>query len=192
MEPLALVSRVRRLRAMTGAAAASGALGAMLAVPGLPGLPGLPGPPSPPVAVPPMIIVVRLSTGFSPSSLQLAVGQQFELEVSDSVVATGPGIPSTCPGGASSGGPVPMLFAECVSSGSYLFTAEQPGSAVLSATVRPRCAPGIMCPLWIAEPNLAIIITPGTPPGTSPPPTPSPTLTPSPPAMPSPAASPAS
>jgi hypothetical protein len=122
--------------------------------------------------VPPIIIVVQLSTDFSPSSLRLAVGQQFELVVSGSVEATGPAIPSTCPAGPPIGGPAPLLFAQCVGNGSYLFTAEQPGSTVLSATVRPRCSPGLMCPAWIAEPNLMITITPGPPARPTPPPMP--------------------
>jgi hypothetical protein len=170
MKPLALMSRARSLRTMTSTAAAGCALGAVVAVPGLPGPPAAAPPPSPPVAVPPIILVVRLSTDFSPDTLRLAVGQQFELIVSDSVDATGPGIPSTCPGGTPGEEPGAALFAQCVGNGSYLFTAEQPGSIVLSATVRPRCAPGVMCPQWIAEPNLAITITPGAParPGAAP------------------------
>jgi hypothetical protein len=144
--------------------------------------------PSPPAAVPPIIILVRLGADFSPSTLRLAVGQQFELAVSSSVQATGPAIP-TCSSGPApvgsgappsegsgappAGGPPVQLFAQCEGNGSYLFTAEQPGSVVLSATVRPNCAPGTMCPQWIAEPSLSITITPGTPTGASPAPTPS-------------------
>lgn len=179
---------------MTGAAATSCALGALVAVPGLPAGPPSPAPstpppapvsaappapvPSPPVAGPPIIILVRLSTTFTPATLQLAVGQQFELSVDGSVEATGPDIPSTCPGSAPAGGSDGMLFAQCVGNGSYLYTAEQPGSFVLSATVRPRCSPGTMCPQWITEPNLAITISPGPPPGTPPTPETSPTAGP--------------
>jgi hypothetical protein len=43
--------------------------------------------------------------------------------------------------------------------GGYLYTAEHPGSVTLSATVRPRCGPGQMCPQWISEPRLQITIT---------------------------------
>jgi hypothetical protein len=187
MKPLLLMLCARKLRAMTGAAATSCALGALMVFPGLPAGPHSPAPstptpassasptpsppvaePSPPVAVPPIIILVKLSTTFTPATLQLAVGQQFELSVDGSVEATGPDIPSTCPGSAPAGGSDGMLFAQCVSNGSYLYTAVQPGSFVLSATVRPHCSPGIMCPQWITEPNLAITIVPGPPPGTPP------------------------
>jgi hypothetical protein len=190
MKPLLLMLCARKLRAMTGAAATSCALGVLMVFPGLPGPPApapsppapappaspSPGPPAPvpnpPVAVPPIIILVKLTTTFTPATLRLAVGQQFELSVDGSVEATGPDIPSTCPGSAPAGGSDGMLFAQCVSNGSYLYTAVQPGSFVLSATVRPHCSPGIMCPQWITEPNLAITITPGPPAGT--PPTPGP------------------
>jgi hypothetical protein len=186
MKPLLLMLCARKLRARTGAAATSCALGALMVFPGLPGPPApapsppaaVPSPPvavpSPPVAVPPIIIVVKLTTTFTPATLQLAVGQQFELSVDGSVEATGPDIPSTCPGSAPAGGSDGMLLAQCVGNGSYLYTAVQPGSFVLSATVRPHCSPGIMCPQWITEPNLAITITPGpspqTPPTQDPPP----------------------
>jgi hypothetical protein len=191
---------------MTGAAAASCALGAVVAFPGLTGpptpAPRAPAPPppapSPPVAVPPFIMVVRLSADFSPSTLRLAVGQRFELVVSNSVEATGPAIPAACSGSPPSGGPGALLSAQCVGNGSYLFTAEQPGSIVLSATVRPRCALGLMCPQWIAEPNLSITITPGplpgppTSPAPGPPPSPAPGPPPSPAPGPPPSAAPAS
>ncbi|HEY3954366.1 MAG TPA: hypothetical protein VGM53_13395 [Streptosporangiaceae bacterium] len=172
MKPLLLMLCARKLRATTGAAATSCALGALMVFPGLPGPPAPV--PSPPVAVPPIIIVVKLTTTFTPATLQLAVGQQFELSVDGSVEAAGPDIPSTCPGSAPAGGSDGMLLAQCVGNGSYLYTAVQPGSFVLSATVRPHCSPGIMCPQWITEPNLAITITPGpspqTPPTQGPPP----------------------
>lgn len=189
MKPLLQMPCARKLRAMTGATATSCALGALMIFPGLPAGPHSPAPsaptpapvppaspapsppvavPSPPAPVPPIIILVKLTTTFTPATLQLAVGQQFELSVDGSVEATGPDIPSTCPGSASAGGSAGMLFAQCVGSGSYLYTAVRPGSFVLAATVRPHCSPGTMCPQWITEANLAITITPGPPPGTPP------------------------
>jgi hypothetical protein len=131
-----------------------------------------PGPPvrspGPPVAVPPIIIVVRLGSAFSPATVWLGVGQQFELEVNSSVEATGPGIPSACPRGVpgwpGSGTPTwvedGMLSVRCAGNGSYLYTAVRAGSAVLTALVRPRCAPGAMCPQWITVADLKITVIP--------------------------------
>ena len=50
-----------------------------------------------------------------------------------------------------------MLTVRCMS-GAFYYTALRPGTAELMATVRPRCAPGSMCPQWIAEATLTITI----------------------------------
>ena len=112
----------------------------------------------PPVAAPPHITVVRLGPAFSPDRLRLSVGGQFLVSVSPNVHATVLGItPGCAPGAASTttGGPVSVRCA----SGGYLYTAERPGSAVISATVGPRCSPGQMCPQWLSEPRLQVTIT---------------------------------
>jgi hypothetical protein len=110
---------------------------------------------SPPVAAPPDITVVRLSASFSPGQLQLSVGHQFLLIVSPSVQAKGLEATAGCTSGTAAGG---LLSVRCTSGG-YLYTAEHPGTATISATVRPRCKPGQMCPQWLAEPQLHITIT---------------------------------
>ena len=114
--------------------------------------------PSPPVAVLPHVAVVRLGAGFSPGSLRLSVGQQFLLTVSPSVQARGLAAPGQCASGAAwtTGGG--LLSVRCASGG-YLYTAEHPGSATISATVGPRCSPGQMCPQWLTEPRLQVTIT---------------------------------
>lgn len=94
-------------------------------------------------------ISVRLDGGFSPSSVTLAVGQRFELTVSDSVKAGG----LDCD---SAGG---LLRVSCPGGGVYVFTAERQGSTVVSTTVRPNCSGHSLCPQWIALPRLKIIIT---------------------------------
>jgi hypothetical protein len=113
---------------------------------------------SPPVAAPPHITVVRLGAAFSPDMLRLSVGGQFLVVVSPSVHASvlgappgcGPGVAATITGG--------LVSVRCASDG-YLYTAERPGSAVISATVGPRCSPGQMCPQWLSEPRLQVTIT---------------------------------
>ena len=76
--------------------------------------------------------------------------------VDSSVRASGPGVPGSCPGTTAriDGG---MLTVRCMS-GAFYYTALRPGTAELMATVRPRCAPGSMCPQWIAEATLTITI----------------------------------
>jgi hypothetical protein len=116
-----------------------------------------PSPPSPPVAVPPDIVVVRLSTVFSPAVLRLNVGQQFLVTVSKAVQVSGLGFPG-CAAGATAQTGGGLLSARCTAGG-YLYTAEHAGTAILSAGVRPRCAPGTACPQWIIEASLKITIT---------------------------------
>lgn len=112
-------------------------------------------PASPPAAAPPYIAVVRLGANFSPGHLQLSTGQQFLLTVSSSVRAKGLDVPAGCASGSAAGG---LLSVRCTSGG-YLYTAEHPGTATISATVRPYCKPGQMCPQWLTEPHLQITIT---------------------------------
>ena len=103
-------------------------------------------------------VTVHLGPGFSPGSLRLRVGQQFLVVVSRDVRATGlPG-----PGGCArrttrqvAGG---LLSARCTARG-YRYTALHAGHGELSATVRPRCAPGNVCPQWITAPTLKITIS---------------------------------
>jgi hypothetical protein len=121
------------------------------------------GPPSPgassspaPVSAAPVIFAVRLGRGFQPRTLRISPGQHFVVTVDSSVRASGPGVPSSCPGTAAriDGG---MLTVRCTS-GAFYYTALRPGTAELMATVRPRCARGSMCPQWIAEATLKITI----------------------------------
>jgi hypothetical protein len=121
------------------------------------------GPPSPgrssspaPVSAAPVIFAVRLGRGFQPRTLRISPGQHFVVTVDSSVRASGPGVPSSCPGTAAriDGG---MLTVRCTS-GAFYYTAQRPGTAELMATVRPRCARGSMCPQWIAEATLKITI----------------------------------
>jgi hypothetical protein len=110
------------------------------------------------VAAPPGIVVVRLAATFSSAVLRLNVGQQFLVTVSKSVQASGLGFPGGCTAGTTAQIASGLLSGRCVAGG-YLYTAEHAGSAVLSATVRPRCAAGTMCPQWITEAHLKITIT---------------------------------
>jgi hypothetical protein len=106
-----------------------------------------------------MITAVRLATSFTPGTITLAAGQKFEVLVSTSVAPTGSGFPQPCASGVSypvAGG---MLSVTCPSSGDYMYIAERPGSTTLSASVRPKCAPGQMCPQWITEAALTVTIT---------------------------------
>jgi hypothetical protein len=121
------------------------------------------GPPSPgrssspaPVSAAPVILAVRLDRGFQPSTLRISPGQHFVVTVNSSVRASGPGVPSSCPGTTTriDGG---VLTVRCTS-GAFYYTAQRPGTAELIATVRPRCARGSMCPQWIAEATLKITI----------------------------------
>jgi hypothetical protein len=114
---------------------------------------------SPPTGQPPIVLVVRLGPAFSPSTLHLAVGQKFQLEVSKSVQAAVAGLPEHCASGSVTHIAGGMLSAQCSTASSFLYTAERSGSTVLTAAVRPRCSPGTMCPQWVTAPRLKITIT---------------------------------
>jgi len=109
-----------------------------------------------PVSAAPVIFAVRLGRGFQPRTLRISAGQQFVVTVDPSVRASGPGLPSSCAGTPVriDGG---MLTVRCTS-GAFSYTAQRPGTAELTATVRPRCAPGSMCPQWVTEATLKITI----------------------------------
>jgi hypothetical protein len=109
-----------------------------------------------PVSAAPIIFAVRLSRGFQPRTLRISPGQQFVVSVDPSVRASGPGLPGSCPSGPVrvDGG---MLTVRCTS-GVFYYTAQRPGTAELTATVRPRCAPGSMCPQWVTLATLTITI----------------------------------
>jgi hypothetical protein len=109
---------------------------------------------SPPAAAGPIVFVVRLGAAFSPRSLRLGVGQQFMVIVNKAVKVSGPDLAGACTSGATTG----VLSVRC-SGGGYLYTAEHAGSAVLSATVQPLCAPATICPQWVAEASLKINVT---------------------------------
>lgn len=116
-----------------------------------------PAPVSPaPASAAPVIFAVRLGRSFQPGTLRISPGQHFVVTVDTSVRASGPGVPSSCPGTAAriDGG---VLTVRC-RSGAFYYTALHPGTAELTATVRPRCAPGSMCPQWIADATLTITV----------------------------------
>lgn len=106
-----------------------------------------------------MIIAVRLGSAFTPDTLTLAVGMKFQVIVSPSVVPGGVSFPAHCAAGTAYAVNNGMLSVTCAAGGGYLFTAERAGTTVLAATVRPRCAPGQMCPQWIADAMLKLTIT---------------------------------
>jgi hypothetical protein len=109
-----------------------------------------------PVSAAPVMFAVRLGRGFQPRTLRISPGQQFRVTVESSVRASGPGLPSSCrdiPTRIDGG----MLTVRCTS-GAFYYTALRPGTAELTATVRPRCAPGSMCPQWVTETTLTITI----------------------------------
>jgi hypothetical protein len=114
---------------------------------------------APPPVVAPMIIAVRLGTTFSPDTLRLAAGMKFQLIVSQSVDPSGPSFPAHCASGTSYAANDGMLSVTCPATGGYLFTAERAGTTVLSATVRPHCSAGEMCPQWVKEAALTITVT---------------------------------
>jgi hypothetical protein len=51
-----------------------------------------------------------------------------------------------------------LLSVRCVPDG-YSYTAGHPGTGIIAATVGPRCSPGQMCPQWLTEPQLHVIVT---------------------------------
>jgi hypothetical protein len=106
-----------------------------------------------------MITAVRLSTTFSPDTITLAAGQQFQVIVSTSVAPTGAGFPQPCAPGTAYPAGDGLLSVTCPASGGYLFTAEHSGTTTLTATVRPRCSPGQMCPQWITEAVLQVTVS---------------------------------
>lgn len=125
------------------------------AAPAAPSSPGRSSSPAP-VSAAPVIFAVRLGGGFQPDTLRISPGQHFVVTVDSSVKASGPGVPSSCSGSAAriDGG---LLTVRCTA-GAFYYTAQHPGTAELMATVRPRCAPGSVCPQWIAEATLKITI----------------------------------
>jgi len=136
-------------------AAAGASMPSSKATPAKPSSPGRSSFPAP-VSSAPVIFAVRLGSGFQPNTLRISRGQHFVVTVDSSVKASGPGVPSSCPGTTAriDGG---MLTVRCAS-GAFYYTAQRPGTAELMATVRPSCAPGSMCPQWIAEATLKITI----------------------------------
>jgi hypothetical protein len=114
---------------------------------------------SPPTAQPPDVQVVQLATKFSPAVLRLGTGQKFQLQVKQSVQATIEGIPQSCAAGTVTDIANGMLSVQCGSDSTYLFTAEHSGSAVVIATVAPRCKPGTMCPDFVVLARLKVTIT---------------------------------
>lgn len=102
--------------------------------------------------------VVHLAVSFSPSEVRLRAGQQFLLIVSKDVEASGVAGPGPCPAGTVRPVAGGLLSAQCMAGSRYLFTAKRTGTATVTATVRPRCAPGSPCPQWVAEPSLRVIV----------------------------------
>jgi hypothetical protein len=154
-----LVGTVLANPAAASAATWAGTAASPAPVPPATAPPVSPSPPSPPVAPPRAIPVVQLGASFSPAALRLGVGQQFEVTVSSDVQVTWTGLPDYCPAGLTTQVAGGLLALQCTPGGAYLFTAEQPGTAILAATVQPVCAPGTMCPQWITEASLKITIT---------------------------------
>jgi lipoprotein-anchoring transpeptidase ErfK/SrfK len=128
---------------------------ASAATPAGPPWPGRSSSPAP-VSAAPVIFAVRLGRGFQPGTLRISPGQHFVVTVDSSVRASGPGVPGSCPGTTArvDGG---VLTVRC-RSGAFYYTALRPGTAELMAAVRPRCAPGSLCPQWIAEATLTITV----------------------------------
>ena len=99
----------------------------------------------------PDIHVVNLADSFSPDTLQISVGMQFVIDVASNVRATGL-TGAGCTAGKSQPLPGGMLTVRCQSSSSYEYT------ATLSATVKPHCTGGTMCPQWVKESSLRVTI----------------------------------
>ena len=149
--------------ALTGALCAcgsatqhSGPAGAGASVPSSATAPAGPSSPGRSRSPAPVIFAVRLGPGFQPGTLRISPGQHFVVTVDSSVRASGPDVPGSCPGTTTriDGG---MLTMRCTS-GVFTYTAQRPGTAELTATVRPNCAQGSICPQWIAEATLKITI----------------------------------
>jgi len=104
----------------------------------------------------PIILVVRLGSGFNPGTLRISPGQHFVISVASSVKASSPGVPGSCSGTTTriDGG---LLTVRCVS-GAFYYTAQRAGTTELIATVRPKCVRGRMCPQWMTEAKLKITI----------------------------------
>jgi hypothetical protein len=118
------------------------------------------GPPPPgPIAGAPIIRAVNLDATFSPDAITVAAGMKFQVIVSQSVDASGLSLPAHCSPGTTYAADDGMLSVTCPATGGYLYTADRAGTAVLSATIRPHCSPGSMCPQWIKEAALTVTIT---------------------------------
>src|SRR5258706_7834926 len=89
----------------------------------------------------------------------LGEGKLFLVAVSPDVRASGIPWPGGCPVGTMRPVAGGLLTAHCLAGGRYLYTTRRPGSATVIATLRPRCAPGSVCPQWITEPRLAVVIS---------------------------------
>lgn len=103
--------------------------------------------------------VVNLRVSFSPSAVRLRAGQQFQVVVSPAVKATAIPWPGACPAGTARTVAGGLLSARCLTDGRYLYTALRAGTTIVSATVRPRCAPGSICPTWITDARLTVVIS---------------------------------
>jgi hypothetical protein len=153
-----------------GASAGTGtsAPSSSTATPGSPSSPATPSSPSgssspassssssAPAAGAPIIFAVRLSHGFQPSTLRISPGQHFVVTVASSVKASGLGVGGSCSGTTSriyNG----MLTVRCTA-GTFYYTAQRPGTAELTVTVRPNCTRGSMCPQWVAVERLKVTI----------------------------------
>lgn len=153
--------------AACGGSATSASAGAPHSPPATITLP--PPPTSPPAPAPtgsqpapggaPMVTVIRLNTTFTPTSLTLAAGQQFQVEVSSAIAATGTDFPSPCASGTRYPAAGGALAVTCPAAGDYLYTAEHAGTAMLKASVHPQCSAGRMCPQWVAETSLTVTIS---------------------------------
>lgn len=105
----------------------------------------------------PDIHVIDLADSFSPDTLQISVGMQFVIDVASNVRASGL-TGATCTAGKSQPLPGGMLTVRCQNSSSYEYTATHAGTVTLSATVKPHCTGGTMCPQWVKESHLRVTI----------------------------------
>lgn len=102
--------------------------------------------------------MVHLSAGFFPRKVQLPVGQQFLLIVSKNVKASNVAGPGSCPAGTVRPASDGLLSVQCMAGSRYLFTARRTGTATVTAQVKPQCPHGSLCPQWVTEPSLKVII----------------------------------